>query len=167
MRRAERNFLITVTIVFVSGCTGPIGKNLEEASDQGIYQESIREILDQDARPEGDEETRSYDLSGVYLSEITSNHHWYLRGSDRAPILHIRQSGNRIVAFDSTYRIKIEGTIEDDVISYIVYPSVPTSGNFVKGQWIIDSDADVLPGQWQAPSHGAGGDCILMLSLRL
>lgn len=153
-----RRLLVGMIIgVFVTGCVPPSKEYLEEASELGLYQESIGDLLDQEATLSSGDSIDSPDLSGVYVSEITSDHPWYFLRKFSNLILRIKQDGSKITAFDSTYNVKIEGEIRDNLVDYYVFPSTPTSGNAVTGKWAIGAGQDALVGKWQSTSHLAGG----------
>lgn len=153
----RRLLLGTITVASVSSCLPPSKEYLEEASDIGIYQESIGDILDRNASISNGDGIGSQDISGVYLSEITSDHPWYFIRRYADLILRVKQNGNKITAFDSTYNVKIEGEIKGNAVDYYVFPSLPTSSNAVTGKWTVDTGHGALVGKWQSTNHGAGG----------
>jgi esterase/lipase superfamily enzyme len=92
----------------------------------------------------------------LYLSEIASNHTGYFAPAYRDMLLRIKQRGNQITAFDSTYQLKVEGVVEQNRIRFYAHPSPATWGNGVSGKWAIQTDGN-FNGSWSSDSHMADG----------
>jgi hypothetical protein len=97
------------------------------------------------------------DLTGTYVSEITSGHTEYFKNSFQKLILKLKQNGNQITATDSRNKTEITGVIEDGVIGFEVLPGDVTGFDSVHGQWLIGKDADNLEGSWMAGQTNARG----------
>ena len=95
------------------------------------------------------------DLSGTYVSEITSNSHWaFEKASERRIVLVFKQQGKDIVATNDTFDLKISGRLDDDRISFFTWPNDITSHE-IRGEWRIVDGGARLEGTWMYP-NGAG-----------
>ena len=93
-------------------------------------------------------------VTGVYVSEITTNAHWVFdKKKHRSLVVRFEQNGNSIIGISSSANLKIVATREGDDISFYTMPS--DLGGEVKGKWKISSDGSHLEGKWTHP-HGDG-----------
>lgn len=98
---------------------------------------------------------KHFDLSGTYVSDITTNNNWRFRkAADRRLKITISQNGNEITGTNNSKNLKINGVIDGDEISFFTWPS-DISSDEIKGKWKIDSDGNRLTGKWSHP-HGGG-----------
>lgn len=156
LRSILKSALAISTALLLSACIA-LSEHLEEASSHGLYRETPSELLNRTAtQTDGSSENLS-DISGLYISEITSDHRWYFTPAHRNLLLRVMQKGSDVTAYDSTYQVKMEGRLNSNTIQFYVYPSKPTSGNAISGQWTIDPDGYSLTGSWGAASHAADG----------
>lgn len=148
-----RTLLAAGAILLLPACANPY---LDEAAALDIYRDSAPELLNATSGATDGNSDDGPDVSGLYLSEIDSSHQGYFSPDYRNLLLRITQRGNQITAFDSTYRLKIDGFVENNSIRFYVYPSPPTGGNEVYGKWTLQPDSN-FSGSWSSNSHNADG----------
>ena len=145
-----RALLAACAILLLPACAN---QYLDEAEALDSYRDSAPELLNNS--PGASDSDGGLDVSGLYLSEITSDHRWYFSPPDRNLLLRITQRGNRITAFDSTYQVKIDGVVEKNRVRFYAHPSPQSGHNAVSGTWAVDADGNLI-GSWRATNHGAG-----------
>ena len=103
------------------------------------------------------------DISGTYISEITSNSIWQLTKKYQKLRITFTQKGNQISGVDKKFNTKIEATIVGDVLNFYVIPGQATGGYDVEGEWKISADGTRFEGTWKAPNSAdsAAGKWIL------
>lgn len=95
------------------------------------------------------------DLSGTYVSEITTDSHWvFHKRSHRRILVVFFQQGDDISAVASSVDMKITGTLDGDQITFFTWPSDVASSE-IKGTWKIVDGGARLEGKWTHP-HGGG-----------
>ena len=95
------------------------------------------------------------DLSGTYVSEITTDSHWvFHKRSHRRIMVVFVQQGDDISAVARSVDMKITGTVDGDHIDFFTWPSDVVSSE-IKGTWRIVDGGARLEGKWTHP-HGGG-----------
>jgi hypothetical protein len=97
-----------------------------------------------------DSEGTQINLSGTYISDITSNSHWQFTKRYQKLRITFEQSGNKITGIDDRYNTKINGTIADNTIRFYVEPGQALGGYDAEGEWNISSDGKKLEGSWKS-----------------
>lgn len=95
------------------------------------------------------------DISGSYVSEITSNSADIFPDEYRTIVITLKQDGNSIVGEDSTGEFKVNGSRNGNTINFITGEMAYSKCkcNFIAGQWKISFDGSKLEGSWD---RGAG-----------
>lgn len=97
------------------------------------------------------------DITGSYVSEITSKHSWYFdKKVNRSLALTLTQSGNTITGYDSANVAVITGTRDRNTIKFRFWAEGITAYE-LRGTWIINPEDNRLEGSWIQPSHDATG----------
>ena len=89
------------------------------------------------------------DLSGRYRSRITSSSLYAFKKAHRDIEVSLEHRGDRITGSDDSGRLQITGTIDGDVIRFVVTPSILTGYYDVTGEWLINDDGTLLEGLWR------------------
>jgi hypothetical protein len=97
------------------------------------------------------------DISGIYVSDITSNKKVFFGNTDGKLQFTLEQDGDRIRAVNSTYNLKIGGTRKGNIINFFVEPHQMNSFQDQNGVWEINPDGINITGSWKIkPWRGAG-----------
>lgn len=97
----------------------------------------------------------SVDITGNYISDITSNSQWaFNKRKDQRLLITFEQTGNEITGINSRTNLKITGTRQGDIITFFLWPSV-ISTTEIKGKWKVNADGTKLKGNWSYPA-GSG-----------
>ena len=99
-----------------------------------------------------DQPISNTDITGTYVSDITSNKPGAFRGDDRQMMLILEQVGDTISGTDSSGKASIEGTRVGDTITFGFSHGNIIWGNFIDGTWKVNADGTRLEGSW---SYGA------------
>jgi len=102
------------------------------------------------------------DISGTYISEITSDRRYayFNSKSNRSLVITIKQDGNNISATDKSNFINIVGTKVGDTIEFYFIASSQMgthSGTQIDGVWKVNADASRFEGKWKSSIGGASG----------
>ncbi|MDJ0777637.1 MAG: hypothetical protein QNJ85_07235 [Gammaproteobacteria bacterium] len=102
-------------------------------------------------------------ISGTYISEITSNSKWQFTKRYQNLKIKFQQEGNKIVGIDERYDTKIEATIAGDSVKFYVLAGQAAGGYDAEGEWKISADGTRLVGSWNSPgsADAASGEWIL------
>jgi hypothetical protein len=101
---------------------------------------------------------QNVDISGTYVSEITSNSDWFKEGNDRVLQVNFVQTGNRITGTTSSTKLKIIGTRDgDDINFYVPIPNKFSQWHQVSGTWKVSADGTRLEGNWSVKEKGHYG----------
>jgi hypothetical protein len=148
----------------------------EEEGKKGVLQCNLANTLDNNSltySPKTDEsvieqtleteQPAAFNLSGTYISEITSNSKWQFTKKYQKLKIKFTQNGNKISGVDDRFNTKIEATIVGDVLNFYVLGGQATGFYDVEGEWKISSSGTRLEGTWEAPNSadGAVGNWIL------
>lgn len=88
-------------------------------------------------------------LSGNYISDITSNSNFSFVKRYQELEINIIQIGKCITAFDDRFKTKISGTIEGGLVKFQVDPGQASGFYGAKGEWKIENaDGMRLVGFW-------------------
>lgn len=126
---------------------------LDEAEALDIYRDSAPELLE--ITPGAADSDGGFDVSGLYLSD-RNNFGVHSTSENSELLLRVKQHGNKITAFDSTFRLKLDGYVQGNRIDFYMYPSLIAGNSAVSGTWTIDSDGN-LSGQWRTTVYGSIG----------
>lgn len=98
-------------------------------------------------------------IEGLYISEITTNSNWqFLRRYQRLR-LRIKQDGDRFVATEDTFGTRISGTVESDVVRFIVEANEVSGFYEADGEWKWSAEGMRYDGFWKSrggPDAGSG-----------
>jgi hypothetical protein len=98
-----------------------------------------------------------FDISGTYISDITSNKKVFFGNTDGKLQFTLEQDGDRITAVNSTYNLKIGGTRKGNIINFFVEPHQMNSFQDQNGVWEINPDGINITGSWKVKNwRGAG-----------
>lgn len=100
--------------------------------------------------PDSSLDSQANDLSGIYVSAITSEHPYYFRSGHRMLVLTIAQNGNQIIATNESYKIRIEGELVGDTIKFYMYPNIVSASTGVLGSWKVNNDSISFRGSWDS-----------------
>ena len=96
-----------------------------------------------------------FNLTGTYVSEITTNTHWvFHKRKHRSLVVEIEQDGNQVTGFSESANMKISGMLNNGEITFFTWPSDVISDE-IKGKWTVSDDGRSLEGRWTHP-HGDG-----------
>jgi len=95
-------------------------------------------------------------ITGTYVSEITSNHARYFRKKYRKLVITFKQDGNSVTASDNTYKVDIWGTRDGDIIFFDMGTNKMNDFNGASGKWKINVDGTRLEGSWEASYNASG-----------
>lgn len=123
-----------------------------ELRAQQLYLESGVATAGTNPTPEKStsDDVPEYDVSGNYVSEITTNSHWQFLKKYKKLKITVTQSGKTINAIDNRYQTKIEGTLEGDVIKFHVNPNVVSGFYDAEGEWKLKTDRTGFDGKWRS-----------------
>ena len=128
-------------------------KYIELRANQ-LYSEKVGSVSDaslsQQANPTNT--TTQINISGTYVSDITSSTHSQFTKRSQKLRVTFEQSGNKFTATDDKYDIKIDGTIVDNTIRFYVLAGPAIGAYDVEGEWNISLDGKKLEGFWEAPN---------------
>jgi hypothetical protein len=97
------------------------------------------------------------DISGTYISDITSNKKVFFGNTDGKLQFTLEQDGDRITAVNSTHDLKIGGTRKGNIIEFFVEPHRMNSFQDQNGVWRIKLDGINITGFWKVKNwRGAG-----------
>ncbi len=99
--------------------------------------------------------TRGIDISGTYLSYITTDNPWYFKKRYQKLKIIITQNENEITVSEPEFGTKIHLALDGNVVSFHVEPGKATGYYSATGQWEIGTRAATLEGSWKAGS-GSG-----------
>ena len=150
-------FVALLALLLVSGCAEFNPAYIEEANRLGITRYSTVASIAENAAVQESDAPGDRDLSGIYVSQITTDHHWYFYPIYRRLIMHVRQMGDVVIAYDSSFQLKLEGRIEGNRVIFHGYPAVSTANNSISVEWELGQDRSVLSGHWRANQHDAQG----------
>jgi hypothetical protein len=103
----------------------------------------------------GDESNRSGNITGIYVSEITTNSNWVFKKRIHREIkVDFKQIGNCVTGENGRVNLKISGVRNGDTVSFYTWPSDITSDE-IRGNWKIFDHGQKLIGKWSHP-HGNG-----------
>ncbi len=139
--------------------------SLAQNNDQARVAEFIQAkilaspVVDTKAEATPVSDTGIIDISGTYISEITSDRRYaYFRSkSNRSLVITIKQDGNNISATDKSNFINIVGTKVGDTIEFYFIASHRMGsggGNEIDGVWKANADASRFEGKWKTSGHG-------------
>lgn len=97
------------------------------------------------------------DISGTYISDITSNQKVFFGNIDGKLQFTLEQDGDRITAVNSTHDLKIWGTRKGNIIEFFVKPHRMNSYQDQNGVWEINSDGINITGSWKVKNWGGVG----------
>ncbi len=97
------------------------------------------------------------DISGIYISEITSNNNDHFTKRYRSLVLDLKQNGNEIIATDSKLKVDIHGTRKGDTITFSVIPGRASDFQDATGTWKILGDGTRFEGSWEIRGYSASG----------
>ncbi len=103
-------------------------------------------------RPPGEtaaEPAIRFDVSGSYVSEITSNSKWQFRQPYRKLKIELRQDGNRITGYDLEFGTRIRGSIDGALINFSISSGKAADGYDIDGQWRVAEDGSSITGSWK------------------
>jgi hypothetical protein len=119
------------------------------ASDTSLYQQA--------APVTPDTPIDISDISGTYISDITSNKKVFFGNTDGKLQFTLKQDGDRITAVNSTHDLKIGGTRKGNIIEFFVEPHRMNSFQDQNGVWRIKLDGINITGFWKVKNwRGAG-----------
>jgi len=122
-----------------------------------LYSEKAGSVSDTNLYQQAAPITRSVqiDLSGIYVSDITTNSQWvFNKPKHRRLKIIFEQQGSKITGTNRLADLKITGVREGDEITFFTWPS-DINDTEIKGMWRIDPDGNRLEGTWSHP-HGDG-----------
>jgi len=99
------------------------------------------------------------DISGTYVSNITSSHYWRFNTEEQRTMrLEIRQEGDQVIAENKEFDLKIVGTRNGNHISFYALPNSMTQYE-ITGEWNLVPNTTRLKGNWdlthsQHPAKG-------------
>ena len=98
--------------------------------------------------------TRRGDVTGRYVSQITTEGSWYFnKPAYRRIVLSLVQNGSEISGGDSSTGSEIvEASRTGNVIKFKFWSSMINPGDTVAGEWKISEDGTKLEGRWHASS---------------
>lgn len=130
----------------------------------GVRAKILADKAKQVAEEEG-AKVLGYNLTGIYISEITGSHpvitKYFGENGNLEPRLTIEQRGNRITGTDSSGNAILKGSrFEDTEFNSAVefkfsFPS--TFKTELKGEWVIRDDGLGMEGFWEDPASDASG----------
>lgn len=88
------------------------------------------------------------DVSGRYVSDISSQSHWSFRQKYRHMEIELTQSGDLITGIDKRYETKIHGRIRGETIDFFIPPGQASGYYDAEGSWNLGKDASRLKGDW-------------------
>lgn len=100
------------------------------------------------------------DISGTYVSAITSSHYWRFNTEEQRTMrLEISQQGDQVIATNEVFDLKIVGTREGDNISFYALPNKMTHFE-ITGEWQLVPNTSRLTGSWDLShsQHPANGE---------
>ena len=102
--------------------------------------------------------SKSADISGTYVSAITTNTNWFFRYKKHRKLLAtLKQDGNSITGSDGFTNASINGTRTGDTITFEYWSSPVNKGFTITGRWEVSVDGTKLQGSWNDQSGQAGG----------
>lgn len=96
-------------------------------------------------------------VSGTYVSDITSNRNDFFGNIDDNLIFTLEQNGDRITALNSTHNLKIGGTRKGNTIQFYVEPHKMNWYRDQNGVWEINPDGINIEGSWKVKNWGVAG----------
>jgi len=101
------------------------------------------------------------DITGTYISEITSSHPQYFRlKKHRKLVITLEQKGDSITGGDSSTNSNITGILQGNTIKFTFWSSqmnnVAGSGTPVTGEWKVNANGIKLEGSWNSHPAASG-----------
>ncbi len=96
-------------------------------------------------------------ISGLYVSQITSTNSKYFKKKYRKLVIMLKQEGNNITGSNSTYNVEIWGTLEGDTISFDMSAHLMNDFQATSGKWEVNADGTRLKGTWMMPEKTGSG----------
>ena len=96
-------------------------------------------------------------ISGLYVSQITSTNSKYFKKKYRKLVIMLKQEGNNITGSNSTYNVEIWGTRVGDTISFDITAHLMNNFQPIRGKWEVNADGTGLKGTWKIPDKEASG----------
>jgi len=97
------------------------------------------------------------DVSGIYISEITTSSNWQFQKRYKDLKLTVTQTGSEIIAVDSRYDTRITGTFDGRVITFIVDANQVSGFYEAQGEWRLREDGSGFDGHWSARGGADAG----------
>ena len=97
------------------------------------------------------------DISGNYISDITSNQKVFFGNTDGKLVFTLDQNGDRITAINSAHNLKIGGARKGNIIEFFVEPHWMNSFQDQNGVWEINPDGISITGSWKVINWGGVG----------
>jgi hypothetical protein len=97
-----------------------------------------------------------FNLSGTYLSTITSNDSHRFRGDHKRLEITFEQRGNTITGTDSSGEAEINGILNGDTVTFVFYMSSESSAK-IHGEWKVNAEGSQLDGSWKIPGGDTSG----------
>ncbi len=149
-------FLAKVTLEGIPGNLGAINSTGTDTVEKvnttsGVESISISNLDEVSLSNSNEQLTPEHDVTGTYISEITSSSKWAFKKKYRSIEITLEQTGNNITGTNNKYQVKINGTREGNVINFIVQSNVVNSYFESAGVWTISSDGTNLEGHWKTP----------------
>jgi hypothetical protein len=101
-------------------------------------------------------ETSVTNISGTYVSTITSNDSHRFKGDHKRLEITFEQRGNTITGTDSTGEAEINGKLNGDTITFVFYMSSESSAK-INGEWKVNAEGTQLDGSWKILGGGTSG----------
>ena len=88
------------------------------------------------------------DISGTYVSDITTPHRYTFEKKDYDITITIKQVGNRITATDKSNTLKITGSIEGNTVKFQIPPNRISGYTDKAGEWVVSPNGKTMEGFW-------------------
>lgn len=99
------------------------------------------------------------DISGTYISEITTTSNWQFLPRYKNLEISIDQSADEISGVDPRYNTRITGTFDGEVIRFRVDSNLVSGYYEARGEWRLREDGSGFDGHWSTrggPDAGSG-----------
>jgi hypothetical protein len=90
-----------------------------------------------------------FDVSGTYISEITSTSSKTLPRWFRNLEITLDQSGNKITGSDKSGKVELHGILKDNTIDFYMLPNEIIGNNDSAGNWKFSIDGKSAGGTWE------------------
>ena len=109
----------------------------------------------------GDKVANQINLSGNYISEITTDHVWTFKSRYRKLKLTLKDDGENITVTNTSPSVKLYVTRKGDVLSFSINDATTQCGcNYVNGEWKVNASGTRFEGTWKR-SGGVDGEWTL------